>query len=287
MEWRDRAGNPVPGEDGQNRMLEFLYGTRVGRAVVAVMIRPWVSRLAGAVMDSSISRWAIGPFVKKNRIDLSDYEDRRYRSFNDFFTRQIREGARPVDPEKKHLISPCDSKLSVYPITADLRVPVKGTVYTMESLFRDRMLVEQYEGGVFLLFRLTVGDYHRYCYPDHGFKGDNIRIPGVYHTVNPVAGEYYPVYRENTREYSVLESENFGLMLMMEVGAAMVGRIVNNHGSGQVRRGQEKGRFEFGGSTVILCLKKGQVVVDGDLLENTRNGIETVVRQGEKIGIKA
>ena len=285
MEWRDRQGNIVPGEDTKNRTLSFLYGTPLGRVIVSVMIRPWVSRTAGAVMDSRLSCLAIRPFVKRNQIDMSDYEDRKYRSFNDFFTRHIRPGVRPVDSDPTHLISPCDCKLSAYPITPDAKFRIKGRDYTMESLVRDGELAARFVGGTLLLFRLTVSDYHRYIYVDDGVKGPNIPIPGVYHTVNPIAGERFPVYQENTREYSILESAHFGTVLMMEVGAALVGRIVNHHGPGQVRRGQEKGRFEYGGSTVILCLQKGTAEIDGDILENTRKEIETVVKMGERIGV--
>jgi phosphatidylserine decarboxylase len=70
----------------------------------------------------------------------------------------------------------------------------------------------------------------------------------------------------------------------MEVGALLVGKIVNHHGPAAVRRGQEKGYFQFGGSTVVLLLKKDTALLDEDILENSRNGIETVVKFGEKIG---
>lgn len=285
MEWRDRQGNVIPGEDSQDKLLSFLYGTAVGRGLVAVMIKPWVSKAAGAVMDSPVSRIGIKPFLKRSGIRMEEYEQRKFRSFNDFFTRKIREGMRSVDMTPEHLISPCDCKLSVYPITQEQTFSIKGTQYTMESLLRDQALADRYQGGTFLLFRLTVGDYHRYSYVDNGVKGENIHIPGVYYTVNPIAGERYPVYKENTREYSVLESEHFGSVLMMEVGATMVGRITNYHGAQAVSRGQEKGRFEFGGSTVILCLQKDAARIDEDLWDNTRRGIETVIKLGEKIGV--
>lgn len=284
MQWKDRQGNIVPGDDSQDKLLLFLYETRLGRAITSLMIRPWVSRAAGAVMDCALSRAAIGPFIRKNRICMDDYEDRKYRSFNDFFTRQLRDGARPIDREASHLISPCDCKLSVYPIDETQTFRVKGIEYTLESLLRSKELAARYAGGTLLLFRLTVGDYHRYCYMDSGAVGETVRIPGVYYTVNPIAGAHYPVYRENTREYTLLESENFGTVLVMEVGATMVGRIVNYHTAQRVSRGQEKGRFEFGGSTVIACLEKGRVQIDGDLVENTRSQAETVIRMGEKIG---
>lgn len=284
MEWRDRNGQLVPGEGSKDELLTYLYTKPLGRMIVSIMIRPWVSELAGRFMDSRISALQIKSFIKKNRIDMSQFENRRFRSFNDFFTRKIAPGKRVIDTEEKHLIAPCDSKLCVYPITEDSTFEVKQTKYTLASLLRDEELAKRYEGGTFLLFRLTVGDYHRYCHIDRGIQGKEVHLQGVYHTVNPVANDHYPIYKENTREYTLVETENFGTVLMMEVGAAMVGRIVNYAEDTKVVRGQEKGKFEFGGSTVILCLEKDRVKMDEDILENTKNAIETVVKMGMKIG---
>lgn len=287
MIWRDRNGNLVPGDDGQDRFLEWMYGTRPGRLLVKLMIRPGVSRAAGWLLDRRVSALAVRPFIRKNHICMDDFEQRRFRSFNDFFTRRVLPGKRPVDDAPAHLIAPCDSKLTVYDIQPDSRFRVKGTEYTLEGLLQSKELAETFLGGTLLLFRLTVGDYHRYTYIDSGFVTGSTRIPGVFHTVNPAAASRCPIYRENTREYSLLESLRFGTVLQMEVGAAMVGRIVNAPGSRNVRRGEEKGRFEFGGSTVIVLLQKGRAILDADLLRNTAQDAETVVRLGERIGIKA
>lgn len=287
MTWRDRSGGCVPGDAGQDRLLEWMYGTAFGLLLVKFMIRPGVSRAAGWLLDRRISALAVKPFIRANHICMDDFEQRKFRSFNDFFTRRVLPGRRPVDTEPTHLIAPCDSKLSVYEILPDSRFRVKGTQYTLEGLLRSKPLAEQFLGGTLLLFRLTVGDYHRYGYIDSGFAGESTRIPGVFHTVNPAAASRCPIYRENTREYSLLESERFGTVLQMEVGAAMVGRIVNNPGSRQVRRGEEKGRFEFGGSTVIVLLQKGRAIPDADLVRNTAEDAETVVHLGERIGIAA
>lgn len=284
MIWRDRSGQTVPGDEGQDRLLEWMYGTAFGRRLVRVMIRPRVSRIAGWLLDRRISALAVGPFIRRNHIRMDDFEQRKFRSFNDFFTRKIREGRRPVDETPNHLIAPCDSKLTVYPIEADSRFTVKGTDYTLAELLRSGKLAERFLGGTLLLFRLTVGDYHRYCYIDSGYAGENVSIPGVFHTVNPAAAGRYPIYKENTRAFSLLQSDHFGTVLQMEVGAAMVGRIVNEPGRRQVTRGQEKGRFEFGGSTVIVLLQKDAAVLDEDLLRNTREDAETVVRLGMRIG---
>lgn len=284
MKQVDRSGKVVESTGNQDRMLGLLYGNAFGRAVLRVLISPVVSKAAGCFLSSRLSVGLIRPFVRKNGIDLTQFEPARYRSYNEFFSRKIRAGLRPIDREPSHLIAPCDSKLTVLPITPESRFLLKNTLYTLPDLLKNKALAASYAGGYAMIFRLTVDDYHRYCYVDDGEKDGNVRIPGVLHTVNPIANDVYPIYKENAREYSVLHSRHFGKVLMMEVGALLVGKIVNHHGAARVCRGQEKGYFEFGGSTVVLLLEKDKAVIDGDLLENSRRNIETVVRMGEKIG---
>ncbi|MGN0658294.1 MAG: phosphatidylserine decarboxylase [Emergencia sp.] len=288
MEWKDRSGVIQGGDDSQDRFLAKLYGNALGRGIVRLLIRPSVSKAGGWLLDRKFTSAAVGPFVRAKDIDLSEYERQSFDSYNDFFTRRIRPECRPVDMDPEHLIAPCDSRLTVCQITKDAQFRIKNTVYTMESLVRSPKLAGKFRGGQILIFRLTVDDYHHYCYADNGTCSAAHKIRGVFHTVNPAAGEQYPVYKENTRYISFLKSENFGTVLMMEVGALMVGKVVNLTGAGsEVCRGQEKGYFEFGGSTVILCLKKDKVLIDRDILENSRDGFETRVKLGEKIGVKA
>ena len=156
----------------------------------------------------------------------------------------------------------------------------------MQSLVRSKKLAKKFEGGQLLLFRLSVDDYHRYCYLDDGVKTKNYHIPGVFHTVNPIANDTYPIYKENTREFTLLKSDHFGDVLIMEVGALLVGRITNNHEDQLVTRGTEKGKFEYGGSTIIVCLEKDQAIIDEDLLSNSEQRIETAVKMGEQIGVQ-
>jgi len=245
---------------------------------------PVVSKAAGAFLSTPLSCALIEPFVRKNHIDMTQYEPVKYKSYNDFFTRKIKAKLRPVDANPSHFISPCDSKLTVLPVTKDCRFTLKHTTYTVTSLLKNEKLAKEYEGGYVMIFRLTVDDYHRYCYVCDGIKEDNVFLPGVLHTVNPLANDYFPIYKENSREYSILHTKEFSDIVMMEVGALLVGKIVNHHKKYRVLRGQEKGYFEFGGSTVVLLVKKDTVRVDADILGNSARGIETVVKFGEKIG---
>lgn len=281
---RTRTGALVETYDGEKGAIAFLYENPLGQQLLKLLVQPWVSRGAGAFLSTGLSRLLIGPFVRKNGLDLSDYQQTAYPSFNAFFSRSILPERRPVAAEEGALVAPCDGKLTVMDISQDLCFSVKGAPYTLESLLRDENVAERYRGGKLLLFRLTVDDYHRYSFPVEGTVEKERRIQGVYHTVNPLAAEKRPIYRENTREYTFIHSKNFGTMVMMEVGALLVGRIRNLPVDGPVQRGQEKGYFQFGGSTVILILEREKAELDGDILSNSRNGEETIVKMGERIG---
>lgn len=286
MEYKDRSGNTFTKETRQDSLLKALYKRKLGRLVLKPFLSPGFSRFAGAVLDSRITTPFIMPFVKANDIDLSEYKPKFYSSYNDFFSREIKPEARPIDADLRTLISPADGKLTVYPVTEDLSVNIKDTPYTVAELLKNRKIARQYQGGYLVVVRLTVDNYHRYCYVADGLKGKNHYIKGVLHTVNPVANDYVPIYKENCREFCRIQTEQFGEIIQMEVGAMMVGRICNYHSVKKVVKGEEKGKFEFGGSTVVLLLPKDSVEIDEDLLENTKGGYETIVKMGERIGIK-
>ena len=236
----DREGHKWQESTGQDKFLEKLYGSAVGRCILRPLVSPVVSKLGGRILDSRISVLAVEPFIRRNGINREDYEEKEYSSYNDFFTRKLRQGAREMDMDERHFISPCDCRLSVYPIEPQMEVTIKNTCYTVGSLLRDERLAEHFKDGYLWVFRLSVDDYHRYIYVDNGRESVHRRIPGVLHTVNPVANDVCPIYKENTREYSLLKSEHFGTLLMMEVGALMVGKIENRPVMSHVWRGQEK-----------------------------------------------
>lgn len=284
MKLADRKGNIEEMDSLQDRFLAWMYGHVWGRILIKPLVLPAVSRFGGRILSTGISRLAIAPFVRANHIDLSLCEKQTFSSYNEFFTRKFRADARVVEQRKNRLPSPCDSRLSVYEICDNQSFEIKHTRYTVASLLKNNKVAKEYAGGYIWVFRLCVEDYHRYMYVDDGVVSSNYRIPGVFHTVNPVANDARPIYKENAREYSLLRSENFGTVLMMEVGALLVGKIENHHGAGTVKRGQEKGNFAFGGSTVILLTQKGTVYPDRDILKNSRHGVETRVLMGEGVG---
>ena len=285
MIYRDRNGNEYHEESGQDRLLSFVYGHAVTRLLIRPLLSPIVSRIGGAFLNTRISALGVGPFVKKNGIDLTQYEEQTFASYNAFFTRKIRQEERPIDMRKDVLISPSDGKVSVYPIEENGRFHIKHTPYTVHQLLKDGKLAARYMGGWIYVIRLTVDDYHRYCYVADGYKSGQRKIKGVLHTVNPVANDCYPIYKMNSREYDLIRTKDLGTVLTMEVGALMVGKICNYKKEAcDVRRGEEKGRFEFGGSTIIVMTEPGKVMPDPDLIANTKQSAETLVKMGEHIG---
>lgn len=280
---KDRNGEIVVTNEKQNILLKKLYGTVCGRVILKVLTAPAVSKAAGAFMDSRLSVPLIKRFIKSSGIDTSQYVMKKFRSYNEFFTRRVKRGMRPIDRMPSHFISPCDSKLTVYKIGKSSVFRIKGSRYRVSDLIQNDFLAKRYEGGYCMIFRLEVDDYHRYCYIDSGTKTENTFINGELHTVNPIALEHYNIYKRNCREYTVLHTENFGDVVQVEVGAMMVGRIVNRHGAAEVVRGEEKGKFEFGGSTIVLLVQEDMIRIDDDILRNSAENIETVVKYGEKV----
>lgn len=263
-----------------------LYHTVWGRCLLKILTTPAISKMAGVFMNSSLSKSYIKRFIKKNNIDMSDYKTENWTCFNEFFTRKLRAGKRSPVMQANILISPCDGYLSVYHITPDSTFEIKNSVYTISELTQNAQIANEYDNGLCLIFRLTPSDYHRYIYPDTGAKGKNTFIPGVLHTVRPVAFDKYPVFKTNSREYTILRTNNFDDVVFMEVGAMLVGKICNYHQEHNFKRGEEKGKFEFGGSTIIMLLKKDVALIDSDIKEVCNNGEEFKVRLGEKIGIR-
>lgn len=263
--------------------LDFLYNNPAGRLLLWIAVSPLVSGIYGKVNSTRRSAKKIPAFIESQKIDMSQFEEREYRSFNDFFTRKIKPGMRPVDMGKNVLISPADSKLLVYKIDENTKMNIKGRDYSVSELLgEERAEAEEFRDGLALVFRLCVDDYHRYCFPDSGRLISSRKIRGRLHTVSPVSKDH-KIYKENTRNVSILKTDNLGLITYIEVGALLVGKITD-HGKEVFDKGEEKGYFEPGGSTVIMLVRG--VAIDEDIMRQSAEGIETKVRYGERIGEK-
>lgn len=267
-------------------VLRFLYNTVVGRLFLKVLVSPFVSKMGGFILSTRLSKLAVKNFARKNNINLEDYYVDSIKSFNDFFVRKVREEKRPIDRIKEDFISPADGHLSFYEIDDDLVIPVKQSMFSISSLLENEELAKKYRDGICIVIRLCVDNYHRYCYIDDGYKDENVFIPGKLHTVRPIALANIPVFTENAREYTILKTKNFGNVVQVEVGALMVGKIKNNHEEHKFKRGEEKGMFLFGGSTIILLVEKNKVNIPDEYFKITKFGEELDIKLGEKIGEK-
>ena len=274
----------TPPED--TGFLRFLYQNALGRIFLRVLMARWVSRLSGAFLDSRLSKPMIKRFIKKNAIDLSLYEKEEYRNFNDFFTRRIRSELRPIEQSADAFVAPCDGLLSVYPIEKGRVMPIKQSEYTVADLLADEKTAEEFDGGVCLVFRLCVHHYHRYAFADSGKPILNKYIKGKFHTVRPIALRLHPVFKENAREVTLYESDNFGKLAQIEVGAMLVGKIENKPMGERFARGEEKGRFLYGGSTVVVLVGKDRVNFPKELFDATNEGKEVPVEMGMTLGEK-
>lgn len=289
----NRQGEPVWGlstgkmkcAEGDSAALRFLYHTAPGRMLLKILIQPKVSKAAGYYLSSRASKWLVPYYIRKHGITMKGIEipEGGFASFNDFFTRKRK--AEPCARTDEYLISPCDGWLSVEKIKKDTVFAIKASRFTLRDLLNNDELADEFQDGSALIFRLTPADYHRYCYAASGRIAAGKRIDGKLHCVRPIALRQFPVFAQNSREYQVLRTQNFGLMVQMEIGALLVGKIRNHapvEGLNNVQVGTEKGYFEFGGSTILLLLRKNAVRFCEKRGEVNSAG-EIKVRMGEQI----
>ena len=263
--------------------LRFLYHTMLGRCFLKIMIQPWLSNLIGQLFETRLSKIGINHFIKKHQIDLTRFEKKEYCSFNDFFSRKLKDSSWKTD--RNFLCAPCDGKLSVYKINDDLTLSIKHSRYTISSLIQEEEIANRYQEGWCFVFRLTPDDYHRYHFIDDGEIIQQKKINGVFHTVRPIAQEKYPIFSENTREITIMNTKNFQTITQIEVGALLVGKIAN-HSLQAFQKGEEKGTFLFGGSTIILLVEKNAIQINPTLLCNTMHHLETIVHYQDQLGVK-
>jgi phosphatidylserine decarboxylase len=270
-------------------LLKFLYDNPFGKtAVLPIAKRKYISVAYGKKMDKPTSVKKIQDFVKQLGINMDESEKSisEFTSFNDFFYRKLKSAARPIE---NGFVSPGDGKLLAFENIADARnFFVKGRKFTLPEFLNNKELAEKHKNSSMFILRLAPNDYHRFHFPCDGKASDVTKIKGHYYSVSPyaLASNFAKVFCENKREYCILNSKEKGDIIIVPVGATMVGSIIEtykpNH---QIKKGNEMGYFKFGGSTIVLIVDKNKLKIDSDILENTKNRIETFVKMGEKIGL--
>lgn len=275
--------------------LRLLYGSSLFSAIVSWLLLPFIARwpltswLYGWIQKRPFSRRKIAPFVQQFQIDESEFADpvQSYASFNDFFIRKLKPQARPIDPDPKSAVLPADARYLVYPNVqkADGFV-VKGKRFSLEKLLNNPELARRYTTGSMVIARLCPADYHRFHFPCDGVAGAARLINGALFSVNPLAlHKNIEIFTENKRVVTEVVTDRFGTMAYVEIGATHVGSITQTYVPGKrVFKGEEKGFFSFGGSSLILLFEPGVISFSEDLLEASSRRQEMRALMGQVLG---
>jgi len=259
------------------KWLKTLYGGNfLGAFLLHTLVKfSWFSKLFGFWQSLPFTKKKIVPFVKEYDIDANEFEKeiRDFSSFNDFFTRHLKKSARPIVEEKSAACIPADGRYLFYEnIEKTDGFVVKGKKFSLIELLGNEELAKRYASGSLVIARLAPCDYHRFHFPSPGIPGKPLLIQGPLFSVNPMAlKKKLSILTENKRVITELITPSFGKVMIIEVGATNVGSIVQTHQSGrEVKKGEEKGYFAFGGSTIILLFEKGKISFCKDLLQKNK-----------------
>ncbi|MCB0804714.1 MAG: phosphatidylserine decarboxylase [Bacteroidales bacterium] len=283
----DRKTNQIKTEKVAGEgWLTWLYHNPIGKLTLQTLVkRKFISDWYGNRMDSPNSVNKIETFVEDYNVDLSIAQKHEFNSFNDFFTRKLKPGSRPVNMNSNVVVSPADGKVLAYSNVGEQDFFAKGYRFNVSSFLQSDSLADVYKHGSLMIFRLSPPDYHRFHFPLSGHVSSLTKIEGDYYSVNPIAiRKMIEIFCENKREYVIISNPGFGDVIMAEVGATLVGSIIQTYSGDRAIKGEEKGYFKFGGSTVLLLFKKDEIEIDPDLLINSQNQLETSVVMGEKVG---
>lgn len=269
----------VYGEGAMN----LVYETNIGRSISKNLLsRHWISKAYGALQSSSLSSAKVPGFVQKFGIDMSEFEEKNWQSFNDFFIRQFKPGKREFVADCKRMPAPCEGRyLGFERLARHQELPVKGVWLPVSPLLEKEEWTDVFAGGPGYIARLCPVDYHRFHFPDEGKVIAQYRATGPLESVNPKALKTNPqILFTNERSIQILETKNFGKLAYIAVGAICVGRIEYSHQSLEFKRGEENGYFLFGGSTVVVLGEPGKWRIDSDILEKSAEGVESYIKLG-------
>ncbi|MEO0510084.1 MAG: archaetidylserine decarboxylase [Verrucomicrobiota bacterium] len=274
---------------GEN-FLRWAYGNTVGLFTVELAVkRAWFSRWYGWKMSQRSSCEKIAPFVEDYGLDSAEFASpvESFQSFNAFFYRKLKPEARPIDLDPATAVFPADGRHLAIPEIDVARIfYIKGQRFDLSSFLADDKLASQFAGGSMLISRLCPVDYHRYHFPVFGVAESPTLINGPLYSVNPLAlRRNLSIFWQNKRMRTVIESPEFGKVVMMEIGATCVGSIYSTYQPGVVQKGEEKGYFAFGGSCVVTLFQAGSLRFNGLLLEHSAQAREVYSRMGESAGV--
>lgn len=294
IEYIDRKTGKVEIEKIYGRWaLSLLYGESIPARIFSFFFLPllaripWISAWYGFMQKRPKSAQKIKPFITAFHVDASEFETQDFESFNDFFIRKLRPESRPVNPDTNRAVLPADGRYFVFPdVSKASRFYVKGQEFDLTSFLRDGALARRLASGSMVIARLCPTDYHRFHFPCEGVADDARPIEGALFSVNPLAlRKKLGILWENKRMITEIETDQFGTVIFVEVGATCVGSIHQTfRGGRRVQKGEEKGFFSFGGSCIVLLFEKGRIEFDADLIRNSERGLETKALFGSSLG---
>lgn len=270
--------------------LRWVYETKLGRLSLAAMVRrAWFSGIYGWNADRSASAAKVAPFIKRYRLDTAEFADApdSYATFNDFFYRKLKPGARPIAGGEDTVVLPADGRhIGFQDASETPHVYAKGQAFDLATLLGDAALAEKYRHGALVCSRLCPVDYHRFHFPAAGTPSAPRLINGFLYSVNPIALRRNLAYLwENKRKVVTLRTARFGDVLLVPVGATNVGGIVETYAPGAaIAKGDEMGHFRFGGSFIVTLFEPGRVRLADDLVAATKSGKELYARMGTPLG---
>jgi phosphatidylserine decarboxylase len=269
--------------------LRWTYESGLGRASLHALVkRAWFSRWYGWRMSRPASATRVEPFIAQYGLDASELDRPAdsFATFNEFFSRPLRAGARPIDPDVRSVVFPADGRhLGFARWGTQDRVYAKGQSFDLASLLGDAALGREFAGGALVISRLCPVDYHRFHFPIGGVAGAPRAIEGPLFSVSPIALRRRVEYLvENKRVVTIVGDSACGRVAVVEIGATCVGTIVQTHTSGRVEKGAEKGLFRFGGSCVVTVFQAGRVALADDLVRESLAGREIYARMGDRMG---
>jgi len=273
------------------KWLRWIYETNLGRLSLALAVkRAIVSRYYGWKMSMRSSANRVLPFIVDYNLDVDEFAKKplTFKSFNDFFYRALKPGARPIFPGENVAVLPADGRhLAFQNVDAAEGFYAKGQKFSLESFLGDKTLAAEFAGGSLVISRLCPVDYHRFHFPVSGRPGEPRSINGWLYSVSPIALRLNLGYLwENKRVITLVDSPVFGRVAVCEIGATMVGSIFQTFSTGRpVAKGEEKGLFKFGGSCVITIFQAGRIRIDDDLVTHSAEGMEVYARMGDRLGV--
>ncbi|CAN6634700.1 phosphatidylserine decarboxylase proenzyme 2 [Trichomonascus vanleenenianus] len=277
---------------GIRLLYKGMRSSRMETRRVRAMLRT-LSIKQGRKYDNPASVQSIRPFIKFHNLNMDEVLEaiENFKTFNEFFYRKLKPDARKCDAphNPKIAVSAADCRTTMFKsVSKAQQIWIKGREFSIARLFGDAYpdMVDKFEEGSLAIFRLAPQDYHRFHTPVDGVVGEPKTIQGEYYTVNPMAiRSALDVYGENVRVLVPMETEHFGTVMIVCVGAMMVGSTVITAKKGdRLNRMDELGYFQFGGSTLVILFEPGRIKFDEDLTENSDAAVETLVRVGMSIG---